>query len=568
MSDFMLPDIGEGIVECEVVKWLVGEGDVIKEDQAVAEVMTDKALVEIPAPYDGRVTRLYYQEGEIAKVHAPLFDLVADESDQPERGNGEDSVASSEAESQPITDQAPTPADASNATTAAAMGGDTIDFILPDIGEGIVECEVVEWRIQEGDEILEDQPVVDVMTDKALVEITAPEAGRVSRLHYQQGEHARVHSPLFAYLPEAPATAAEPTEDRPTEQAQAAGKNAAAHQAQGITNEGHGASKEGHVASKCGRGAFGRIPASPAVRRLVREHELSLSAIPGSGKDGRVLKDDVLRYLDQAKVAQAEDHHLYPERPAESSASSAQAGDAMAEVEGGVRVEPLRGIQAVMARRMAASASTIPHFAYGDEIDVTELLALRERLKPEAEELGVKLTLMPFFMKALALAVRDFPILNSRLNDEVTEIHYQRACNIGMAVDSRAGLIVPNVKGVECKSLLAIASEIERLTQAAREGHVPQADLKGGTISISNIGALGGTYATPIINAPEVAIVAIGKTQRLPRFDAEGQVVSRAIMTATWSGDHRLIDGGTIARFVNRWKGYLESPQSMLLHLG
>ncbi|WP_192036915.1 dihydrolipoyllysine-residue acetyltransferase [Halomonas sp. YLGW01] len=552
MSDFMLPDIGEGIVECEVVKWLVGEGDVIEEDQPVAEVMTDKALVEIPAPYHGRVTRLYYQEGEIAKVHAPLFALVGDEAGQ--EGPADEAASSPRTGQQAATDRAPMPKEAKGSAPKAAAGGGAIDFILPDIGEGIVECEVVEWRIQEGDEIAEDQPVVDVMTDKALVEITAPEAGRVTRLHYQQGEQARVHKPLFAYLPEEQAAAtAEPAAAQPqeTQQAGPADKSAVASPS---------APQQGHVSAQAS-GTFGRIPASPAVRRLVREHALSLAAIPGSGKDGRVLKDDVLRFLEQGGHNEA---HRQPPSTEVAAPSTAEA----TAVSGNVRVEPLKGIRAVMARRMVESASTIPHFAYGDEIDVTELLALRERLKPQAEALGVRLTLMPFFMKALALAVQEFPILNSRLNDDVTEIHYQSACNIGMAVDGRAGLMVPNVKGVEGKSLLAIAGEIARLTHEAREGRVQQADLKGGTISISNIGALGGTYATPIINAPEVAIVAIGKTQRLPRFDADGQVVSRAIMTATWSGDHRLIDGGTIARFVNRWKGYLESPQSMLLHLG
>ena len=175
---------------------------------------------------------------------------------------------------------------------------------------------------------------------------------------------------------------------------------------------------------------------------------------------------------------------------------------------------------------------------------------------------------MPFFMKAMALAVQEYPVLNSRLNDDVTEIHYQPQCNIGMAVDGKAGLMVPNIKGVEDLTLLGIADEVARLTEAARSGRVSQEDLKGGTITISNIGALGGTYAAPIINPPEVAIVALGRTQKLPRFDSNGQVVERSIMTVSWAGDHRIIDGGTIARFCNRWKGYLESPQSMLLHLG
>ena len=207
-------------------------------------------------------------------------------------------------------------------------------------------------------------------------------------------------------------------------------------------------------------------------------------------------------------------------------------------------------------------------YIYSEDIDVTDLLMLREQLKPEAEAKGTRLTLMPFFMKAMALVVQEYPVLNSQLNEDVTEIHYLPHCNIGMAVDGKAGLVVPNVKHVEQLTLLGIAEEIARLTEAARSGRVSQDDLKGGTITISNIGALGGTYAAPIINAPEVAIVALGRTQKLPRFDANGQVVERAIMTISWAGDHRIIDGGTIARFCNLWKSYLESPQTMLLHMG
>lgn len=324
-----------------------------------------------------------------------------------------------------------------------------------------------------------------------------------------------------------------------------------------------------------GRGPYGRIPASPAVRRLVREHALELEAIAGSGKDGRVLKEDVLSFLDTGASAQAqhEQARVGSDRPSRQAAAddasrSAATAASSKRDESEVRIEPIRGVRAVMARRMVESASTIPHFQYGEEIDVTELLALRERLKPLAEAQQARLTLMPFFMKALALAVRDEPILNARLNDDVTEIHYLPSVNVGMAVDSRSGLIVPNVKRVEQRSVLEVAREIQRLTADAREGRVAQEDLKGGTISISNIGAFGGTYASPIINAPELAIVAIGKSQWLPRFDERGEVVKRAIMTATWAGDHRVIDGGTIARFCNAWKGYLERPETMLLHLG
>ena len=413
------------------------------------------------------------------------------------------------------------------------------DFLLPDIGEGIVECEVVEWRVAEGDTIEEDQPIVEVMTDKALVEITAPEAGMVTKLYVPQGNIAKVHAPLYAYQ-----AAGQPNSD-----------TAATEQAPSAPPSSHGVAADENSPPPKSQAvtpaAAGKVPASPAVRRLVREHSLALSEISGSGKDGRVLKEDVLAHLNAPAVS-----HQTASVSMPSSTGLAPS-----------KVEPLRGVRAVMAKRMVEAASSIPHFHYGEEIDVTELLALRERLKPQVEAKGERLTLMPFFMKAMALAVAETPIINAQLNSEANELSYYDQCNIGMAVDSKAGLLVPNVKGVEGLTLFEIAKEVGRLTNAAREGRVEQADLKGGTISISNIGALGGTYAAPIINAPEAAIVAIGKTQWLPRFDEHGAVQRRAILTVTWAGDHRFIDGGTIARFCNAWKGFLEAPESMLLHL-
>lgn len=424
------------------------------------------------------------------------------------------------------------------------------DFILPDIGEGIVECELVNWLVSEGDLIEEDQPVAEVMTDKAMVEIPAPYKGRVTRLYWKEGDIAKVHAPLFELVDEsgeAPDASPAPEESPQN-----------AHQEAPSVAEKAAAEAPSEPAPPSAASPHRRIPASPAVRRLVREYDLTLASIAGSGKDGRVLKSDVLAYLDQPATTPA------AEKTAAGTAPSGL-GDGGSD---NVRVEPIKGMQAVMAKRMVESASTIPHFNFSEEIDVTALMNLRQQLKPDAEARGTRLTLMPFIMKAMALAIRDYPVLNSQLNADATEVHYQPECNIGMAVDSDAGLMVPNVKRVNRLTLLEIADEVTRLTTAAREGRVSQADLKGGTISISNIGALGGTYAAPIINAPEVAIVALGRTQQLPRFDADGQVVARSIMTISWAGDHRIIDGGTIARFNRQWQGYLESPQSMLLELG
>ncbi|MBY6185056.1 dihydrolipoyllysine-residue acetyltransferase [Marinobacter hydrocarbonoclasticus] len=510
IKDFILPDIGEGVVECELVDWLVTEGEVIKEDQPVADVMTDKALVQIPAPYDGVVTKLYYQKGEIAKVHEPLFQVQLD-------GEGEEAGS----------------AEPQAAAPAAGTATEVRDFILPDIGEGIVECEVVDWLVAEGDPVEEDQPICDVMTDKALVQIPAKEAGIIKTLYYRKGQVAKVHEPLFALevtvsadevaAPAQTAPVSAPsTPDAPTTAARA-----------------------------------GKALASPAVRRLAREHDLDLAQVPGSGKNGRVMKEDVKAFLSggAAMVVEAAPAPVPAASPAQAPVQPA-AED---------RVEPIRGIQAAMARQMTASVQTIPHFTYCEELDLTDLVALRKRMKEQYAQQGVKLTLMPFFIKALSLAMREFPVLNARVNDDCTELTYVADHNIGMAVDGKLGLIVPNVKQVQQRSIVEVANEVTRLTQSARDGRVDPADLKGGSISISNIGALGGTVATPIINKPEVAIVALGKLQTLPRFNDKGEVEARTIMQVSWSGDHRVIDGGTIARFCNLWKQYLEQPESMLM---
>ncbi|MEO2265844.1 dihydrolipoyllysine-residue acetyltransferase [Pseudoalteromonas sp. YIC-656] len=521
-KDFILPDIGEGIVECEVVEWLVAVGDEVKEDQPICDVMTDKALVQIPAVHNGVITELYYAKGDIAKVHAPLFAMDVD---------GE--APASEAPSKEV-------AQTSSAQPAASTSA-LEDFILPDIGEGIVECEIVEWLVTEGDDIKEDQPVCDVMTDKALVQIPAKYDGKVMKLYYQKGDIAKVHSPLFQMEiagsgvgATAGATASASSDNATESQSTAPATTANANKPSSEPV------------------AQGKALASPAVRRRARELDIDISTVPGSGKNGRVFKEDIEKFVSSKDSAQS---------AAPANTSVAQP----APVSGGTRVEPIKGMKAAMAKQMVASVSTIPHFTYSDEIDLTDLIALRGSMKEQYKQQGVKLTMMPFFIKALSLAIKEFPVLNSQVNEDCTELTYFDDHNIGMAVDSKLGLLVPNVKQVQNKSIVEVANEVSRLTDSAREGRVSPADLKSGTISISNIGAIGGTTATPIINKPEVAIVALGKVQQLPRFNAKGEVEARAIMQVSWSGDHRVIDGGTIARFNNLWKDYLEQPTKMLM---
>ena len=562
--EFILPDIGEGIVECELLEWLVSEGEHIEEDQPVAEVMTDKATVQIPAMHAGVVNKLHYAVGDIAKVHAPLFSMTPDDADA-----NSDTQEDAQAE---VKDNASETATANDSASSSASNGKHIeDFILPDIGEGIVECEIVKWNVAEGDEIEEDQAVVEVMTDKAVVEIPAKNAGTVHRLYYAQGDIAKVHSALFALEVAGEVTTTSGTND----DSPSANNNASSVASQSSVNtQTNGSSQQSaQVApSKFSDGEYeppiaieGKVLASPAVRRVAREKNIDLSSVEGSGKKGRILKSDVLNL--QHSNVDTSSQNSTSSAPSASNAEKGDSNSTSTVLKGSVRTEKVRGIQAAMAKQMSASVYTIPHFTVSDELVMDNLMSLRKLLKPEFEAKNVKLSFMPFFVKAMSLALNEFPVINSQLNEDATEISYFADHNIGFAVDSKIGLLVPNIKRVQDLSLLEIAVQMQDIIEQARAGRVAGEHLKGGTISISNIGAIGGITATPVINKPEAAIVALGKTQKLPRFDDEGNVSAQNIMAVNWSGDHRIIDGATMVRFNNLWMSYLTQPEKMLMHL-
>jgi len=415
------------------------------------------------------------------------------------------------------------------------------DFILPDIGEGIVECELVDWHISEGMAVTEDQSVADVMTDKALVEITSMYTGTISKLYYAKGEIAKVHQPLFEIeVADDESTSVETNEQVVEAPAMVANSDINTLEPQTVPDS------ETQISALANTG---KAIASPAVRRLARENNIEISQVVGSGKNGRVMKQDLFNNMQEpAQLDNPQTLSIVPDSKTN-------------------RTEAIKGVKAVMAKQMMESVSTIPHFTYAEEIDVTKLDALRQELKASFADQGAKLSMMPFLMKALALSLPHFPELNSRVNESCTEITYLNEVNIGMAADTPLGLLVPNVKNVESLSLFEVCQEVNRLADMARQGKLKNNEMKGGTITISNIGVIGGTVATPIISKPEVAIVALGKIQTLPRFNEKGEVEARKIMQISWSGDHRVIDGATMARFCNHWKAYLENPVTMLSHL-
>ncbi|MBM3311127.1 MAG: 2-oxo acid dehydrogenase subunit E2 [Candidatus Aminicenantes bacterium] len=394
-------------------------------------------------------------------------------------------------------------------------------FRFPDVGEGITEGEIVRWLVAEGEEVKTDQPLAEVETDKAVVEMPSPFAGTVLKLHARERDIVKVGAALV--------TVGEKGESVPL----AAELPAAAS-----------AAFLGRSSGARPAPAAGPEPqATPKVRKLAQELGVDLRAVAGTGPQGRVTEEDVRAF-----------------RP--PPAAPAVKIKAKFDFYGSLERVPLRGVRRATAKRMRESLDKAAHVTHVDEAEATALVRLRDRRKPEAEARGVKLTYLPFIIKAVAAALKTHPFLNATLDDDEGEIILKSYVNIGVAVDVPDGLIVPVVKMVDQKGVLDIAEEIQALAKSARERTLDLADLKGGTFSVTNVGVLGGEAATPVINYPEVAILATMRVADRVRAEA-GRVVVRKTLPLCLSFDHRVIDGAEAARFVTDLRKILEDEAAL-----
>jgi pyruvate dehydrogenase E2 component (dihydrolipoamide acetyltransferase) len=590
--EFKLPDIGEGIAEGEIVKWLVKVGDVVKEHQSIVEVMTDKATVEVPAPAGGTITEIRAKEGDTVPVGSVIFVLdtaggsapaakapaAAAPSAAPRAPASSTAAAakpaSAPAPAKPISTSAPargpssTPASTPAHAAAAPTGGATIEFKLPDIGEGIAEGEIVKWLVKAGDVVQEHQSIVEVMTDKATVEVPAPASGTITRLLAKEGEVVPVGSVIFSL---ATAGAAAPIA-KPAHAAPAAAPNAAPAQtkpahapaAREPALAGAGVGKSPHAPSRST--LDDKVLAVPSARRLAREMEVDLSSVSGSGRNGIVRRADVEAFANARGAA-----------PAAATATTAARAPSAAgtpatpiSIQPGERETrtPFRGVRRKIAEAMVRSKFTAPHFTVVEEVDVTDLVSLREKAKTLGAESDVKVTFMPFIMKATALALAKYPELNGHLDEAAQELVHYQYVNLGIAMDTPNGLIVPVVKEVQAKGILQIASELNELAERTRAGKVKPEELKGSTFSITNAGNIGGTFATPIINFPDIAILGVHRIMKKPGVVETPQgdkIEVRQYMNFSCSVDHRLADGASGARFLVYLKRLLESPGLLAL---
>ena len=440
------------------------------------------------------------------------------------------------------------------------------EFKLPDVGEGIAEAEIVEYLVEVGDKVKADQMVVRVETDKAVVELPSPFSGAVAEIPHKPGDTVSVGDTLLVIETEEGEAAEEKKKETEREEkkrevkkpeAEEALKGAPAEEKKKPERAEKEAKREEPSRAEPAKEAQpGKVLATPHTRKLARELKVDITTVKGSGPQGRVTDDDVRRASEESAKPK--------EAPAAAPAKAPSTAGFDFEKYGPTRRAPLKGVRKRIAEVMARSASTIPHVTHFDEADVTKLLEVVERERTLAEGRGIKLTILSFLAKAAAASLREFPILNSSLDEETGEIVYKEYIHIGIATDTEAGLMVPVIRDVDRKSILQIAAELQELSKKARDRTIDLEDLRGGSFSITNVGAIGGTGATPIIQHPQAAILLSVRAGKKPVV-LDDQVVIRTIMPLALSFDHRILDGAEAARFMNHLVELLEDPMRMLI---
>ncbi len=434
------------------------------------------------------------------------------------------------------------------------------EFKLPDLGEGMQEAEIRRWLIQPGDTLKLDQPMVEVETDKAVVEIPSPIAGRVSAIRVQEGTVARLGEVLVIFdTPGETSVPAQPMASTPVAASSATApesNNQASTQAptNGVTTH-------------------QRVLAAPAVRKRAFELGIELANVQSSHPSGRVTMDDLQKYVEHGQQSPAaQSTSVSSDMVSEPTPARANGAHRPAPVSSSKQQEeaeerqPLTGLRKRIAERMERSWRTIPHATAFDEIDGTELAALRQTLKPIAEQRGVRLTYMPLLVKFLLPVLREFPIFNASLDEERREIVYKRVYHIGIATDSPEGLLVPVLRDADQLTIMQIAEQLERLIVGAQKRSLALSEVSGSTFTLNNVGSFGGSSGTPIINYPETALLAVGRLQE-KAIVQDGKIIARTMLPLALSFDHRVIDGALAGRFLARFRALVEQPQQLLLDM-
>ena len=565
MTEFKLPELGENIDQGDLVRLMISLGASVTEGQPVMELETDKAVVEVPSSVTGTVKEIRVKEGEKVKVGQVIFTVengtgakaktVEAKTVEPKPAPAEKPAAVSQSAAPPLPEARPaTPAPPAPVATGAT------DFRLPELGENIDEGDLVRLMISPGAKVSEGQPVMELETDKAVVEVPSSVTGTVKEIKVKEGQKVKVGQVIFTLEGGAsapPEKAKHAPVEHISEQHQARLSLQAAMQAEGKTaaqvflpdQPQPAAPKAFAMPEQLGKVAGTEqrapAPAAPHVRRLAREIGVDIYEVKGAGPGGRINENDVkahakLLLTSVAVAAQSAQgrHFVQPELPDFTKF-------------GKVERVSMRGVRRKTAQHLWEAWTTIPHVTQQDKADITELEQLRARFAPKAQEAGGKMTVTAIALKVCASALKVFPQFNASIDMAKEEIIYKQYINIGVAVDTDRGLLVPVLHEVDKKNIVELAAELTQLSKKARDKKLAPSEMEGGTFTITNLGGVGGTGFSPIVNFPEVAILGLSRSSMEPVW-MNGKFEPRQVLPLSLSYDHRLIDGADAARFL-RW---------------
>ena len=591
MIEFKLPELGENIESGDLVRLMISPGASVSTGQAVMELETDKAVVEVPSSVSGTVQEVRVKEGEKLKVGQVIFtvengtgakaapELSSEEKGstpppaevavQQDRGQHDHSFsAAREVGPSPAASAAPAPAKKSREQSTApaaktqSVGSGASEFKLPELGENISQGDLVRLMIAPGSRVSEGQPVMELETDKAVVEVPSSVSGVVKEVKVKEGEKVKVGQVIFTLEG---GTAAQPEGARPRTAPveHVSGQHGArlafqaAIRAEGKTEEQAlppdqpreaipAFSMPVQLGKVAGTEHRQPIPGAPHVRRLAREIGIDIYEVKGTGPGGRICEDDVKSFA-KATLSAAVSAVQSPPRAGHFAAPKLPDFGKWGKIE---RVS-IRGVRRKTAEHLAEAWNTIPHVTQHDRADITELEQLRARFAPKAEQAGGKMTVTAIALKVCAAALKVFPQFNASIDMEHEEIVYKQYIHIGVAADTDRGLLVPVIRDVDKKNIVELAVELSQLSKKAREKKITPGEMEGGTFTITNLGGIGGVGFTPIVNHPEVAILGLSRSRTEPEW-INGKFEPRLILPLSLSYDHRLIDGADAARFL-RW---------------
>ena len=538
-TEFNLPELGENIESADVIAVLVKAGDTIEKDQSVIEIETDKATVEVPSNVTGKITEVLVKEGESVKVNQVILKI-----DETEGQKAEAEVVVKENKS-----KKPKETVVEEKVKIGQGKSEIVEFKLPELGENIESADVIAVLVKAGDFIQIDQGIIEIETDKATVEVPSSVEGEIIEVLAKVNETANVGDVLIKVkTTTSPVPKIKETiPDRDTEEVAKLEKNTA------IPKGEVAKLKPGEIDSQPEM-IKGAAPAAPSVRRIAREIGVDINEVKGTDPGGRISMDDV----------KAHSKKLHAERKTDTGIGIKQKTLPDFSKFGAIEKVEMTKIRKVTAEHLSYAWTTIPHVTQHDKADITQLEKSRKQYNPEVEKAGGKLTITSILLKIIIAALKEFPQFNSSIDMDSKEIIYKKYFNIGVAVDTEYGLMVPVIKNVDEKNLIELSVEMGELAKKAREKKISLEDLQGGCFTITNLGGIGGTLFTPVVNSPEVAILGVSRGSYEPIYNEKNEFKPRLMLPLSLSYDHRIIDGADAARFLRFIVEALEQPLKIL----